>query len=274
MSVTNLTIQYLTQTAEMDIENVLEVAFSNAICIPRRGLAQMIDVMDIRWGLLLKGELTEADDLALRAKLVHQLEVTKRFSEAWLHSNPNPDELLAVWEEQVEAEERWEVFISTFYQFGNLKASLEYGFNGFQFQKLSFHKEEAKKLWYSVLKNQQQELVDGQNLTEIRMEEEQLRVEGNLLYTGKQVAQLYPTYARLLDNLMDGEPKTVPFLLKEIFGIRSQSSVQKEKLSRRISELNLELKKYWGPPPEKRWIVQIMVNAQRCYKLLKPSTLA
>ncbi|MBY0404194.1 MAG: hypothetical protein K2X66_09865 [Cyanobacteria bacterium] len=265
-----LKLQNLTQMSQIDVKSLLNKAFSNTLSISSGIPAQVFYVQEIRSRLCLKGEVSEANDLLLKERLTHHLNVEKRFGEVWLQPNPDLEELLEVWEDQTDSVNRWVEFVRTFKCFGNLPVSMAHVFNDSDTKESRFPDENAKKLWVSTLWNEHQEIVGGQHKREIRLMADQFELEGNTLYCGSVSVHLENSHARLIEILMDGKPKTLHYLLKELFGVQSLSPEQVNKLSRRVSELNKNLSTLLGKPQGKRWINRIQAKGEWSYQLCKP----
>jgi hypothetical protein len=242
--------------SSVSTEELMEHAFSGMFG-PKWLPGQVGDVSIIRLQLMAKGLFTAQTDNLLKEILATQLDSLKRFDNIWRSPNPVPDELACLWQEQAEAMERWEVFTSVLERFWDLEASIAYAFKDYRVEALTFRNEKARRLWTAMLKNEQQEFVNGNNLVEIGLLDiRDLRISNTL--------------ARLLDLLMDGSPKSMAYLLNELYGKKTLSQENKTNLDKRRSELNKALKVHWGSPPGKHWVERTLVKGEPAYRLIKP----
>lgn len=97
---------YLKEEASLDIEKMVEQAFSGAVGF--RGFTVCVsDTATLRFRLMLGGQHPGPIDPILRTALVTQLQISQRFARLWTQDNPDLDELIEVWQEQTEATARW-----------------------------------------------------------------------------------------------------------------------------------------------------------------------
>lgn len=248
--------KYLTDQAEMDIEKVLESVFSGRVGFV--GLpAQVSDTFFLRMRLIGNGHLPSEFEPLLCQVLSEQLQMAKRFAQVWINPEADTEELAETWMAIVEAHQRWLAFISYPEEpidLNALHAAYRYAYERCSIEKTTFKTPEERDLWKTLLKNEQMRELQLGKILEASESESQYQLEGcNFLYKGASF-RLKPNLAEILKVLLDGEAHTATALIRLVFGSRTVSSENRNKLSKRISELNKVLQEIMGKPEKSRWI--------------------
>jgi hypothetical protein len=244
------------EMATGDLNALVEFAFKGIFGMNNLP-GQVADVRDMVLKLESKGKFTPDAETLLRRTLFEQLDTLQRYCRLWLSDNPDPEELGRIWHEQTASLERWQLFVNSFKNLKDLFVAHKVAYRSHQIEPLSFQNEEERKLWLTQFKNQQQDFVKGDNKTQIA-----LLSQDELI--------LSPVHRSLFDLLLDKTPKKISYLLHNLFGKRTLDEANRTRLSKRVSELNATLKKNWGPPPGKRWIVRVTSQGEDAYQLLEP----
>lgn len=259
MTISNLNLlDLMRQEAEIDCTQWVEQALSGIL----DGFVGMPAAVGQTSGIYLRlgftGRLTAEDTGLLRQALSRHLEISQAHSRLWVHPDPDAQALAEAWQLQGESLERWNQFIGAFNRIGDLKVAAELAFDGFPSRPLQFRNEEARLIFVTMLKNEQQAFIGKPETTSVYA-----------LDKSELTASLEPTHARLFDLLWDGKPQLIRDLLLELFGSRTETPENKNHLSRRVSELNQKLRDFWGQPPEKNWIQRRQIKGNSGYQLFK-----
>jgi hypothetical protein len=262
--------EFFQQQADMDPLAMVEQTFSRTKVGGSAVFAPIQDVGLLRLSLLSQDGLSQEEDKLLRKMLTHQLEISKRFSQVWINPKPDLRELMHVWQEQVEATDRWNVFMKHFEQGGNLQAAYQFAFVIYEPTPLLFQTEEEETHWLKLLGNEQQRMILLEQLLAERSDEPVCRLTGGeLLYRG-EIYRLTPTHFNLLERLWD----ELPHPNKELLAVLGRSVVSKDNvqvLAKWIYEVNGVLKEIWGVPIErKRWIQNCRIEADSAYRMTLP----
>jgi hypothetical protein len=246
------------QEVKADCSKLVEYALSGKLGGFTGMPTAVAQTAEIYMRLGFSGRLTVENTQLLRQALLRHLEISQNHSRLWVHPDPDAQALAQVWQEQGESLERWNQFMEAFHRIKDLKMAYDLAFDGFPSRPLQFRNDEARLIFMTMLKNEQQAFIGKQESVSV------FTVKINDL-----AGNLEPTHARLFDLLWDGEPHPIKALLLDLFGSRTETPGTRNHLSRRISELNHKLKEFWGQPPEKSWIQRCQVNGRSGYRLFK-----
>lgn len=263
---------------QTDIQIWLDEAFSNAITFGGNQMTPLAvkQVAQFRLQQLIAGKLDEDAEQLLRQALTEHLIQSQAFSRIWLQADPDPDQLVEIWDKQTQSMARWGLFAQQLFKYGNARQAYVLAYEDYAPEGLHFATPEERRHFIRLLLNEQQRMILFEQMQESSLVQPELVFDATsrtLSYQG-QTETLEPALAELLELLWDEMPHSKAYLIKKIFGTVPDKARQ-DTLSRKVSKLNDILEEVWGKASlsGKNWITGCKLQDEPGYQLFKPRSI-
>jgi hypothetical protein len=256
-------------SVEMDIPSIINQVFSGKVRFGGIQIAEVSEASELRLYLAQKGRLNPESDQLLRRILTEHLEIGQHYARARNNANPNPTELLDLYEAQVHAMERWQLFYRVAERLADIQEAYQVAFIDYQPEPLGFDTPATRTAWLQVLVNEQQRDILQNQMVEVSKAKPSYWLEGReFFYQGRQY-HMSPTNASLLMILLDGQFYSTEELIRKTMGTRAAGKLERDRLSINISRLNTKLKEISGrlQRDKQNWINRQAKGAVNGYQL-------